>query len=307
MIVEATRLLARRLADHLDRYSVVGRQRRRHRACLPQAACPASAFGASFSARIVAISLRVVFAGLVTTLMKMAYLKLVGGVLLLWIAVKLLGPEENGKNGAGRAGRQSVARDQDRRHRRRGDEPRQRHRHRRGGGEIRSAAQLCAADVRSCRQHPADHGRRRHGHGRARPLPDRGLGRRRAARLDRRRDHRQGPAVHRQSRSRHGAHGVDGRRDLGARCSWSPPGLVRRRWLRRSAPDQIFRGSPCFACSRIGRDRTCRPLEAVGPPATWSATKAPRSTHRLAICRWWCPAPVCSSSSALISAPSSTM
>jgi YjbE family integral membrane protein len=48
---------------------------------------------------VVAISLRVVFAGLVTTLMKVAYLKLVGGVLLLWIAVKLLGPEENGKNG----------------------------------------------------------------------------------------------------------------------------------------------------------------------------------------------------------------
>jgi len=48
---------------------------------------------------VVAISLRVVFAGLVTTLMKVAYLKLVGGVLLLWIAVKLLGPEENCKNG----------------------------------------------------------------------------------------------------------------------------------------------------------------------------------------------------------------
>ena len=47
---------------------------------------------------LVAISLRVVFAGLVTTLMQMAYLKVVGGVLLLWIAVKLLGPEENCKS-----------------------------------------------------------------------------------------------------------------------------------------------------------------------------------------------------------------
>jgi YjbE family integral membrane protein len=47
---------------------------------------------------VVAITLRIIFAGLVTTLMKMAYLKLVGGVLLLWIAVKLLGPEENGKS-----------------------------------------------------------------------------------------------------------------------------------------------------------------------------------------------------------------
>jgi YjbE family integral membrane protein len=46
---------------------------------------------------VVAITLRIVFAGLVSTLMKMAYLKLVGGVLLLWIAVKLLGPEDNGK------------------------------------------------------------------------------------------------------------------------------------------------------------------------------------------------------------------
>jgi YjbE family integral membrane protein len=46
---------------------------------------------------LVAISLRVIFAGLVATLMQMAYLKLVGGVLLLWIAVKLLAPEENGK------------------------------------------------------------------------------------------------------------------------------------------------------------------------------------------------------------------
>ena len=46
---------------------------------------------------VVAITLRIIFAGLVTTLMQMAYLKLVGGVLLLWIAVKLLGSEENGK------------------------------------------------------------------------------------------------------------------------------------------------------------------------------------------------------------------
>ena len=55
---------------------------------------------------MVAISLRVVFAGLVTTLMQMAYLKLVGGVLLLWIAVKLLGPEDNGKSG--RSSRSTV-------------------------------------------------------------------------------------------------------------------------------------------------------------------------------------------------------
>jgi YjbE family integral membrane protein len=48
---------------------------------------------------IVAITLRVFFTGAVTTLMTVPYLKLVGGILLLWIAVKLLAPEENGRNG----------------------------------------------------------------------------------------------------------------------------------------------------------------------------------------------------------------
>jgi YjbE family integral membrane protein len=47
---------------------------------------------------VVAIALRVIFAGLVTTLMQVPYLKLVGGALLLWIAVKLLQPEENCKS-----------------------------------------------------------------------------------------------------------------------------------------------------------------------------------------------------------------
>jgi len=45
---------------------------------------------------LVAIGLRVVFAGIVKTLMSVAYLKLIGGLLLLWIAIKLLGPEDNG-------------------------------------------------------------------------------------------------------------------------------------------------------------------------------------------------------------------
>ncbi len=45
---------------------------------------------------LVAIALRVVFAGLITTLMTMPYVKLIGGVLLLWIAIKLLAPDENG-------------------------------------------------------------------------------------------------------------------------------------------------------------------------------------------------------------------
>jgi YjbE family integral membrane protein len=43
---------------------------------------------------LVAIVLRVFFAGIITTVMTMPYLKLVGGVLLLWIAIKLLTPDE---------------------------------------------------------------------------------------------------------------------------------------------------------------------------------------------------------------------
>jgi YjbE family integral membrane protein len=43
---------------------------------------------------LAAIVLRIVFTGLVTTLMTMPYLKLIGGVLLIWIAIKLLAGEE---------------------------------------------------------------------------------------------------------------------------------------------------------------------------------------------------------------------
>jgi YjbE family integral membrane protein len=47
---------------------------------------------------LVAISLRVGFTGIVTQLMTMPYVKLAGGALLFWIAVKLLGSEENCRN-----------------------------------------------------------------------------------------------------------------------------------------------------------------------------------------------------------------
>jgi YjbE family integral membrane protein len=43
---------------------------------------------------LVAIALRIVFTGLVTTLMTMPYVKLIGGMLLIWIAIKLLGGED---------------------------------------------------------------------------------------------------------------------------------------------------------------------------------------------------------------------
>ncbi len=48
---------------------------------------------------MVAVTLRVVFTGVVTTMMSMPYVKLIGGALLLWIAIKLLGPEDNDKSG----------------------------------------------------------------------------------------------------------------------------------------------------------------------------------------------------------------
>ena len=48
---------------------------------------------------MVAITLRVIFTGVVTTLMSVPYVKLIGGALLLWIAIKLLGQDDNDKNG----------------------------------------------------------------------------------------------------------------------------------------------------------------------------------------------------------------
>src|SRR3974377_834009 len=48
---------------------------------------------------LVAITLRVAFTGIVTQMMTMPYVKLVGGALLFWIAVTLLGGEENGRTG----------------------------------------------------------------------------------------------------------------------------------------------------------------------------------------------------------------
>lgn len=46
---------------------------------------------------LVAISLRIFFTGVVTTLMTVPYVMLVGGVLLLWIAVKLVSQDESCK------------------------------------------------------------------------------------------------------------------------------------------------------------------------------------------------------------------
>jgi len=45
---------------------------------------------------VVALILRLIFAGIISTLMLLPYVKVVGGLALLWIAVKLLVPEEEG-------------------------------------------------------------------------------------------------------------------------------------------------------------------------------------------------------------------
>jgi YjbE family integral membrane protein len=45
----------------------------------------------------VAVVLRILFTGVVTQLMNLPYLKLVGGLALLWIAVKLVVPDEEGE------------------------------------------------------------------------------------------------------------------------------------------------------------------------------------------------------------------
>jgi len=47
----------------------------------------------------VALGLRLAFAGVVSTLMLLPYVKIVGGLALLWIAVKLLMPEEGSDGG----------------------------------------------------------------------------------------------------------------------------------------------------------------------------------------------------------------
>src|SRR5438034_6660093 len=47
-----------------------------------------------------AVVLRLLFVGIVSALLRIPLLRLAGGVLLVWIAVKLLRPEEGGEEGA---------------------------------------------------------------------------------------------------------------------------------------------------------------------------------------------------------------
>ena len=62
---------------------------------LPAEQRRAAVLGGSFGA----IALRVFFCLIVVWLLSIPYLKLIGGVLLLWIGVKLMVPEEEGGDG----------------------------------------------------------------------------------------------------------------------------------------------------------------------------------------------------------------
>ncbi len=85
-----------------------------------------------------AVLLRIIFTIVITQLMGVPYLKLVGGVLLLWIAIKLLAPAEFAWRGQRQGRGEPLERGQDHGHRGRGDEPRQcdrdRRRLRKGAG-----------------------------------------------------------------------------------------------------------------------------------------------------------------------------
>lgn len=57
---------------------------------------PKQRFGGIVLGTLVALAMRLVFASIVSTLMLFPYIKIAGGLALLWIAVKLLLPEQDG-------------------------------------------------------------------------------------------------------------------------------------------------------------------------------------------------------------------
>ena len=82
----------------------------------------------------VAAVLLILFTGIVATLMKLPYLKLVGGLALFWVAIKLVVPQAHDDEDTPEAVERPVARGARRRRRQHRHEPRQRDRGR-GGGE----------------------------------------------------------------------------------------------------------------------------------------------------------------------------
>ncbi len=148
----------------------------------------------------VAVLLRILFTLVVAEAMGYPWLKLVGGVLLLWVAVKLVVPEEERGRGQDRGRRKSVAGGAHRGHRRHRHEPRQCDSDRSGRGNCRLTRRSGACrrhqgdldHLRSCHQHPAHHCRQCAADGVARSLSDPGMGGSGLARLGRGRHHDQG-------------------------------------------------------------------------------------------------------------------
>ena len=96
---DAAGVLGRGRPDHLDQHSAVRRQRGRHRAGLPLAAAASSASGASCSAPAPRCCCASSSPSSSRRSWAIPFLKLVGGLLLLWIAVKLIVPsEEHGED-----------------------------------------------------------------------------------------------------------------------------------------------------------------------------------------------------------------
>ena len=56
---------------------------------------PRQRLGGMVIGTLVAVAMRIAFAGIVSTLMTFPYIKIVGGIALLWIAVRLLAPNES--------------------------------------------------------------------------------------------------------------------------------------------------------------------------------------------------------------------
>ena len=61
---------------------------------------PKQRLGGMIIGTVVALAMRLAFAGIVSSLMLFPYIKIVGGVALLWIAVKLLMPDKTEPDGA---------------------------------------------------------------------------------------------------------------------------------------------------------------------------------------------------------------
>ena len=124
-----------------------------------------------------AVVMRILLTVVAVELLKLPWLKLIGAVLLFWIAIKLLAAGVGGRRRR-QDGRQHGRRGQDHPDRRPGDEPRQRHR---GGG--RGQGQPAAAHHRPRDLDPAGD-LRQHAAARADgALPDHHHDRRRAPRL----------------------------------------------------------------------------------------------------------------------------